>query len=603
MFFGCLVIGRFTLKRTHNCNVLSRDDIGSTVILNGWVHRRRDHGGLIFIDLRDRYGLTQIVFNPELHPDSHEMAGDLRIEYVVAVRGMVAERPSGTINESIATGQVELLAQELQILSKSKTPPFYINEEQDVDESLRLRYRYLDLRRDKQKNNIILRHRVVKFMRDFLDTADFVEIETPILVKSTPEGARDFLVPSRLRPGQFYALPQSPQQMKQLLMIAGLDRYFQIARAFRDEDPRADRVVEHTQLDIEMSFVEESDVMGLIEKLFLKIVAEFSEMSVVSDGIPQLNYEDAMARYGTDRPDLRFGLELIDLTDICSATGFRAFDETTASGGIIKAVVAPGCSTYSRKQTDVFIEEARRNGAKGAITVASYGGEYKSSLQKFLDDDLFNMIIERLGLQDGDLALIVADETRVTNAALDGIRRTIADQLELRSPDEIAFCWIKEFPLLDRVEGQDRLTFSHNPFCGIKPGDEALLDTDPLRAKSRQYDLVCNGSEVGGGSIRITNGELQRRIFELLGYSAEEIEHNFGSILQAFDFGVPPHGGIAMGIDRLLMILCRTDNIREVVAFPKTQDGQDLAQAAPSAVTDSQLAELHIKVVEQESGD
>lgn len=603
MFFGCLVIGRFTLKRTHNCNVLSRDDIGSTVILNGWVHRRRDHGGLIFIDLRDRYGLTQIVFNPELHPDSHEMAGDLRIEYVVAVRGMVAERPSGTINESIATGQVELLAQELQILSKSKTPPFYINEEQDVDESLRLRYRYLDLRRDKQKNNIILRHRVVKFMRDFLDTADFVEIETPILVKSTPEGARDFLVPSRLRPGQFYALPQSPQQMKQLLMIAGLDRYFQIARAFRDEDPRADRVVEHTQLDIEMSFVEESDVMGLIEKLFLKIVAEFSEMSVVSDGIPQLNYEDAMARYGTDRPDLRFGLELIDLTDICLATGFRAFDETTASGGIIKAVVAPGCSTYSRKQTDVFIEEARRNGAKGAITVASYGGEYKSSLQKFLDDDLFNMIIERLGLQDGDLALIVADETRVTNAALDGIRRTIADQLELRSPDEIAFCWIKEFPLLDRVEGQDRLTFSHNPFCGIKPGDEALLDTDPLRAKSRQYDLVCNGSEVGGGSIRITNGELQRRIFELLGYSAEEIEHNFGSILQAFDFGVPPHGGIAMGIDRLLMILCRTDNIREVVAFPKTQDGQDLAQAAPSAVTDSQLAELHIKVVEQESGD
>ncbi len=587
------------MKRTHTCNQLRLDHIGEQVVLNGWVNRRRDHGGLIFVDLRDRYGLTQVVFNPDRVPAAHAIAGDLRAEFVIAVRGEVGARPEGTNNADLDTGAIELLAGEIQIISASETPPFYINEDSPVDENVRLRHRYLDLRRPRQRDNLVLRYRVIKLMRDYFDAESFLDIETPILIKSTPEGARDFLVPSRLQPGSFYALPQSPQQMKQILMIAGLDKYFQIARCFRDEDPRADRTSEFTQLDVEMSFIDEEDILALIERLHVQIIDELSEKRLLSDPFPRLTYAEALDRYGTDAPDLRFDMQLIDVATVVDGGGFRAFDATLAAGGVVRALVLPDCAGYSRKQVDELVEFARRYGAKGLISIARNAEGFRSPLLKVFEEDRFNNLVDRLDLQEGDLAVIVADTAAVANATLHNLREYMGQRLGLRDPEVMAFAWVVDFPLLEEVPGEDRLTFSHNPFCGVRPGDEPLLDSDPLAALSRQYDLVCNGHELGGGSIRIHDSELQRKVLGLLGYDAAGIEANFGGMLRAFDFGVPPHGGIATGIDRLLMLLRDTANIREVIAFPKTQEGRDLAQQAPSAIDHEQITELGLSLIPQ----
>ena len=587
------------MKRTATCGELRADRVGEEVILNGWVNRRRDHGGLIFIDLRDRYGITQVVFSPKRSPEAHAAGQELRAEYVIAVKGAVAERPSGTQNPELVTGDVEVQAARLELLAKSETPPFYINEEVDVDETLRLKYRYLDLRRARQRDNIILRHDLVTLIREYMNERDFLEIETPILVKSTPEGSRDFIVPSRVHKGSFYALPQSPQQMKQILMIAGFDRYYQIARCFRDEDPRADRSLEHTQLDVEMAFVEESDVMQTIEGLQYRIVEELSGKRIKEKPFPKITLRDALAYYGKDNPDLRFDMKLKDLSDAVRGGGFRVFDRVLDQGGVVKALPLPGCAHYSRGQIDDLAETLKRFGAKGQISVSRVGAEHRSQVKSALGDRLFGAVISELELGDGDLALIVADKAEVANASLGILREIMGDRLGLRHKSEMAFAWVVGFPVLEPVEGEGKFTFSHNPFCGVVDGDESLLDTSPLSARSKQYDLVCNGLELGGGSVRIHDAQLQRKIFRLLGYSDEQIEDQFGGMLRAFDFGAPPHGGIAMGIDRVAMLLRDTDNLREIVAFPKTQEGVDLAQRAPSAVTAEQLDELGLILDEE----
>ena len=587
------------MKRTVTCGELRADRVGDEVILNGWVNRRRDHGGLIFIDLRDRYGITQVVFSPKRSPDAHEVAQQLRAEYVIAARGIVTDRPEGTLNTELSTGEIELQAARIEILAESETPPFYINEEVDVDETLRLKYRYLDLRRARQRENIVLRHRLVRLIRDHMNERDFIDIETPILVKSTPEGSRDFIVPSRIHKGTFYALPQSPQQMKQLLMIAGFDRYYQIARCFRDEDPRADRSLEHTQLDVEMAFVDESDVMETIEQLQYRIVEELSEKTIREQPFPTISLRDALADYGKDNPDLRFDMKLRNITETVRGGGFRVFDQVLKDGGVAKAVVVPGCADFSRGQIDELTEILRKFGAKGQVSISRSGTDFRSPVKSALGDSLFAAITSELRLNDGDLALIVADREEVANASLGMLRETMGGRLGLRDKSELAFAWIVGFSVLEAVEGEDRLTFSHNPFCGIADGDEGLLDTDPLAAGSKQYDLVCNGLELGGGSIRIHDARLQRKVFRLLGHSDEQIEGQFGGMLRAFDFGAPPHGGIAMGIDRIAMLLRDTDNLREIVAFPKTQEGVDLAQRAPSAVVPAQLQELGLQLVDE----
>ncbi len=587
------------MKRTVTCGELGPDHIGDEAVLNGWVHRRRDHGGLIFIDLRDRYGITQVVFNPKTSPDPHAIAQELRAEYVIAVRGRVAKRPEGTVNRDLATGAVELQAAAIEVLSVSETPPFYINEDTDVDETLRLKYRYLDLRRNRQRENIIQRHRIVALIRDFMNEREFLDIETPILIKSTPEGARDFIVPSRLHPGSFYALPQAPQQMKQLLMIAGMDRYYQIARCFRDEDPRAERSIEFTQLDVEMAFVYEDDVTDLIEQLHIEIVEELSDKEIVQKPFPRLPLQQALSLYGKDNPDLRFDMKLKDLTEVVRGGGFRVFDSAVDSGGIVKAVVLPGCAGYSRKQIDGLTDIVRNFGAKGQISIARIGTDYRSPVKSALGDDLFDAMTRALHLDDDDLAIVVADQKPIANRSLGMLREIMGGRLGLREGDALAFAWIVDFPVLEKVPDEDRLTFSHNPFCGVREGDEKLLDTDPLAAKSKQYDLVCNGMELGGGSVRIDDSQLQRKVFRLLGYSDEQIEDLFGGMLRAFDFGVPPHGGIAIGIDRVVMLLQGTQNLREIVAFPKTQEGVDLAQRAPSSVSAQQLGELGIRLVDE----
>ena len=516
------------MKRTVTCGELRADRGGDEVVLNGWVHRRRDHGGLIFIDLRDRYGITQIVFSPKRSPESHDVAQELRAEYVIAVSGVVAERPPGTLNPELATGDVELQAARIQIIAESETPPFYINEEVDVDEALRLKYRYLDLRRATQRDNIVLRHHLVKLIRDYMNERDFLDIETPILVKSTPEGSRDFIVPSRVHKGAFYALPQSPQQMKQILMIAGFDRYYQIARCFRDEDPRADRSLEHTQLDVEMAFVDESDVMETIEQLQYRIVEELSAKKIREKPFPTIPWADALAYYGKDNPDLRFDMKLKDISDVVRGGGFRVFDRVLDSGGVVKAVALPGCADYSRGQVDDLAEILRKFGAKGQVSISRSGTDYRSPVKSALGEPLFAAITSELGLDDGDLAVMVADREEVSNASLGMLREAMGDRLGLRDKGEMAFAWIVGFPVLEAVQGEDRYTFSHNPFCGVADGDEDLLDTAPLSATSRQYDLVCNGVELGGGSIRIHDARLQRKIFRLLAYSDDQIDEQFG---------------------------------------------------------------------------
>jgi len=574
------------------CGSLRADDAGREVSLAGWVNRRRDLGGLIFIDLRDRYGITQVVFNPEIAPDAHKAAEELRNEYVIRVHGFVRMRPEGTENPKLATGSIEIEAHDVEVLNPSKTPPFYVNEDADVDESLRLEYRYLDLRRAQMQRNIILRHRIVKHMRDFLDARGFVEVETPCLIKSTPEGARDFLVPSSAFPGMFYALPQSPQQMKQLLMIAGYDRYFQIARCFRDEPQRADRQPEFTQLDLEMSFVQESDVMGLIEALYIELTERFTSKKIQQVPFPRLTYKEAMERYGSDRPDLRFGLELKNVTDALRGTEFRAFAGVIAEGGEVKALVAPGCAQYSRREIDELTEIAKRAGAKGLATIALTSDGIRSPIAKFLSEGELEALTSGIGAKTGDLVLIVADQPAVVAKALSTLRDEFGQRLGLADPNVFAYCWIYEFPLLEWDEEGQRWDATHNPFSGFYEEDRRLLDTNPAAVRARQYDLTLNGHEIGGGSIRIHRREDQERIFSMMGHSREAQQERFGALLDALEYGAPPHGGIAMGIDRFVMLATDEESIREVIAFPKNQRGMDLMFGAPSEVPQEQLDEV-----------
>ena len=591
--------GRPWPKRTHTCGELRADHRDQSVVLNGWVHRRRDQGGLIFIDLRDRYGITQVVVNREDSPAAHESASSVRTEYVLAAQGQVRIRPASTANPALATGDIEVVARDIQVLAASKPPPFEITATTNVDESVRLKYRYLDLRRQRMRELIELRFRVTRLMREFLWDRGFLELETPTLVRSTPEGARDFLVPSRHYPGTFYALPQSPQQMKQLLMVGGMDRYFQLARCYRDEDLRADRVFEHTQLDIEMAFVEREDVMGLIEELYIRIVEELSDKRIQQVPFPWLTYDEAIERYGVEGPDLRFGVELVDVSDAAGGRGFRVFDEALAAGGRVGALVAPGCASYSRKQVAALQDIVQAGGAKGMVTIAlNQEGSPRSPLLSPLGEDATLELARRAGGEPGDLVCMVAAQPATVAGALGALRIHLGQELDLIAPDVLAFAWIVDFPLFERDEETGGFTFAHNPFCSPADDSSELLYSDPARAKSKQYDLVCNGQEIGGGSIRAHRASDLHRVYEVMGYSEDETQASIGHMLEAFEHGAPPHGGIAMGVDRLAMILGDTLNLRDVTVFPMSQSGQNLMLGAPSAVSEEQLAELNLQLRE-----
>ncbi|MGQ9827306.1 MAG: aspartate--tRNA ligase [Roseiflexus sp.] len=589
------------MYRSHTCGELRAGHIGQEVLLAGWVHRRRDHGPLIFIDLRDRYGITQIVFDSADSPAAHAVAGDTRVEYVLQVRGRVVSRPTEAYNPDIATGTIEVHATEATVLNPAKTPPLYINKEGGEDETLRLKYRYLDLRRERMQRNIILRHRIVKFIRDFLDREGFVEIETPILIKSTPEGARDYLVPSRLHPGKFYALPQSPQQLKQLLMVAGFDRYFQIARCFRDEDQRADRQPEFTQLDMEMSFVDQDDVLDVIERLFTALCREVVPHKRVVTPFPRLTYAEAMERFGSDKPDLRYGLELVDVSDVVASSRFGVFRNALDTGGQVKGLRIPGAGSYSRKQIDEVVELARQAGAGGLLwaVVPGDGGEVRSSFGRQVAPDEMAAIIRRMEGAPGDLLLIVADTPKIVAQTLDRLRREFGARLNLADPNVLAWAWVLDFPLVEWNEEEQRWDAVHHPFTAPKDEDLHLMETDPGRVRAKAYDLILNGYEAGGGSIRIHRRDVQQRLFDLLGIDRETAMRQFGHMLEAFEYGAPPHGGIAPGIDRICMILADEVTIREVMAFPKTQQAVDLMTNAPSSVDERQLRELHIALVEK----
>ncbi len=581
---------------------------GTATTLSGWVSRRRDHGGIIFIDLRDRSGFAQVVFNPERLPaGDYGIAERLRSEWCVQVSGTVQLRPAGSENPALPTGTVEVMAEGVTVLNQSLTPPFYITDDVDADESLRLRYRYLDLRRPAMQENLRLRHRVVKYIRDYLDKHDFLEIETPILIKSTPEGARDYLVPSRMQPGSFYALPQSPQQLKQLLMVSGVERYFQIARCFRDEDLRADRQPEFTQLDLEMSFVDEADVLGLIEGLYAGLVQELTPEFKIKTPFPRLAYADAMARYGSDKPDLRYGLEMADVSDLAAETEFRIFHGILERGGIIKAMAVPGRGGLTGSDLRRLEDVAREFGAGGLSHVRLTGsgpldtltdGDALLSTGLRMPVEWVRRLAERAHAGRGDLIILMAGPPRLANQWLAAMRTHLAEQMNLADPQTLAFAFVTDFPLFDWNDDAKRWDSTHHPFTAPAPGCEGMLDGADLSAiPSRAYDLVCNGAELASGSIRIHQRAMQEKIFEILGYSPEQVQERFGHILEAFDYGAPPHGGIAPGIDRLVAMLAGADSLREVIAFPKTQSGSDLLFGAPAPVDDGQLRDLSIRVV------
>ncbi|HEY52241.1 MAG TPA: aspartate--tRNA ligase [Caldilineae bacterium] len=586
------------MLKSVQCGELRKESTGQVVTLAGWVHRRRDHGGLIFFDLRDRSGLVQVVFNADISAAAHLLAEQVRSEYVVQVRGRVAARPAGLVNPNMATGEIEVEAHDLVILNRAVTTPFVISEEGEIGDSVRLKYRYLDLRRQRMQDNMLLRHQVIAFMRRYLDEQAFIDIETPILLKSTPEGARDFIVPSRVHPGKFYALPQSPQQMKQLLMVAGFEKYYQIARCFRDEDLRADRQLEFTQLDLEMSFVESQDVMDIIESMMIGLYSAVSDKRIQEQPFPVLTYAEAMARYGSDKPDLRFGMELIDLSDLVADSDFGVFAGAVAAGGQVKALCAPGAADISRKQIDELTEIAKKKGARGLVWMKVEAEQLRSPVTKFLNPTERSDIPARCQAQPGDLILIVADAPAVVAEVLGHLRVVLGERLSLADPDALACAWVTDFPLLEWSEEDGRWQAMHHPFTSALDEDWSKLETEPGSVLAKAYDLVCNGMEIGGGSIRIHDQEQQQMMFSALGISPQEAQAQFGHLLEAFQYGAPPHGGIALGVDRIVAILADESSIREVIAFPKTASATDLMLNSPSPVAETQLLDLHIAVLE-----
>lgn len=583
------------LKRTHLAGELSTANVGEKVVVMGWVNSRRDHGGLIFVDLRDRSGLIQLVFSPDVGKEAFEKAEKIRGEYVLAVEGEVRHRSEQTINPKLKTGEIEVYIHELRVLNKAKTPPFYIEEDVDVDENLRLKYRYLDLRRPDMQRSLVLRHKVTKAVRDYLDKKGFLEIETPMLMKSTPEGARDYLVPSRVNPGKFYALPQSPQIFKQILMVAGMDKYFQVVRCFRDEDLRADRQPEFTQIDMEMSFVDVEDILGLTEEMISFVFNEAAGIKVETP-FPRLTYQEAMGRYGSDKPDLRFGLELKDFTDLAAKCGFKVFAAVAESGGQVKGINAKGCADFSRKEIDDLAQFVSIYGAKGLAYIVVTENGLKSPILKFFNEEEIQTILDRFEAKPGDLLFFVADKPSVVAASLGALRIELAKKKNLIDPDVFKFAWVVEFPLVEYDEEEKRYVAIHHPFTSPFEEDVEFMETNPEKVRARAYDMVLNGIELGGGSIRIHRRDIQEKMFKLTGHSNEEAYEKFGYLLDAFEYGTPPHGGIAFGLDRMVMLMAKKDTIRDVIAFPKTQSATDLMTQAPSEVSQKQLNELHIKL-------
>jgi len=583
------------MRRTHTCCELGADDVGAEVVLMGWVQRRRDHGGVIFVDLRDREGLTQVVFNPEVSPKVHEKAQVLRSEYVIGIRGKVEKRLEGMTNPKLKTGEIEIFVTELKIFNAAETPPFMIEDNVDVSENIRLKFRHIDLRRRLFQENIINRHKAAASVRQYLNSRKFIDIETPVLTRSTPEGARDYLVPSRVNPGLFYALPQSPQIFKQLLMISGFDRYYQIVKCFRDEDLRADRQPEFTQIDMEMSFVGEDDVMDVAEGLMTKLFKDVLNFDLKTP-FPRLSYEDAVGRFGLDKPDIRFDLELVNISDIVENAGFKVFADVVKKGGIVKALNAKGCINFTRKEIDDLTEFVAVYRAKGLAYIKVHEDSWQSPIAKFFTEDEKQALARRIDMQAGDLVFFVADQPKVTNEALGNLRNFLGKKLGLFQENTFSFVWVTQFPLMEYDENEKRYQALHHPFTAPLEEDYDLLENDPISVRSRAYDLVLNGSEIGGGSIRIHQRQLQEQVFAALGMDRKTYEEKFGFLLSALDSGAPPHGGIAFGFDRLVMILCGQPSIRDVIPFPKTQKAACLLTDAPSEADKAQLDELSLRI-------
>ena len=583
------------MRRTHTCCELGANDVGAEVVLMGWVQRRRDHGGVIFVDLRDREGITQVVFNPEVSAEVHKKAHVLRSEYVIGIRGKVEKRLEGMANPNLKTGEIEVFATELSIFNAAETPPFVIEDNVDVSENIRLKYRHIDLRRTLLQKNIISRHRAAASVRQYLNSRKFIDIETPVLTRSTPEGARDYLVPSRVNPGQFYALPQSPQIFKQLLMISGFDRYYQIVKCFRDEDLRADRQPEFTQIDMEMSFVGEDDVMDVAQGLMAMLFKDVLDIDLTIP-FPRISYEDAVGRFGLDKPDIRFGMELVNISDIVENAGFKVFADAVKKGGTVKALNAKGCMHFTRKEIDDLADFVSVYRAKGLAWIKVHEDSWQSPIAKFFSEEEKQAMARRLDMQAGDLVFFVADQPKVVNEALGYLRNFLGKKLGMIKENTFSFVWVTRFPLLEYDENEKRNQALHHPFTAPLEEDYDLLEKDPLSVRSRAYDLVLNGSEIGGGSIRIHQRKLQERVFAALGMDRETYEEKFGFLLSALDSGAPPHGGIAFGFDRLVMILCGQSSIRDVIPFPKTQKAACLLTNAPSEAGKAQLDELSLRI-------